>query len=58
MVQSIAGIGDTLVPRIIVEIGDIRKFKNEKSLIAYVGIDALPYQSGQFKGTGRHISKR
>lgn len=29
-----------------------------RSLIAYGGIDALPYQSGQFEGMKRHISKR
>ena len=58
MVRSMPGIGDTLAPRLIAEIGDIRRFKNAKSLIAYAGIDAPPYQSGQFEGTRRHISKR
>lgn len=42
----------------IAEIGDVRRFKDSKSLIAYEGIDAPPYQSGQFEGTKRHISKR
>lgn len=27
-------------------------------MIAYAGIDAPPYQLGQFEGTRRHISKR
>lgn len=58
MVRSMPGIGDTLAPRLIAEIGDVRRFKNGKSLIAYAGIDAPPYQSGQFEGTRRHISKR
>ncbi len=58
MVRSMPGIGDTLAPRLIAEMGDIRRFKNAKSLIAYAGIDAPPYQSGQFEGTRRHISKR
>ena len=40
------------------EIGDVRRFHNAKSLIAYAGIDAPPYQSGKFTGTNRHISKR
>ena len=39
-------------------IDDVRRFKDSKSLIAYAGIDAPPYQSGQFEGTKRHISKR
>ena len=28
------------------------------SIIAYAGLDAPPYQSGQFEATNRHISKR
>lgn len=51
-------IGDTLAPRLIAEVGDIRKFRNKHSLIAYAGIDAPPYQSGRFYCTERHISKR
>ena len=43
---------------LIAEIGDVRRFKDSKSLITYAGIDAPPYQSGQFEGTKRHISKR
>ena len=38
------------------EIGDIRRFKNAGSLIAYAGLDAPPYQSGQFEATNRRIS--
>lgn len=36
----------------------MRRFKDGKSLIAYAGIDAPPYQSGQFERTKGHISKR
>lgn len=57
-IRAMPGIGDTLAPRIIAEIGDIRRFKNRNSLIAYAGIDAPPYQSGTFTATERHISKR
>lgn len=52
------GVGDVLAARLIGEIGDVRRFNNAKSLIAYAGIDAPPYQSGKFTGTNRHISKR
>lgn len=41
----------------IAEIGDIRCVKNVGSLIAYVGIDFPPYQSGKYEATNRHISK-
>lgn len=58
VVKSFACVGDTLAPRVIAEIGDIRRFKNKHSLIAYAGIDAPPYQSGTFNATERHISKR
>ena len=52
------GIGDVLAPRIIAEIGDVRRFRNKHSLIAYAGIDTPPYQSGAFNASERKISKR
>lgn len=58
VVREMPCIGDVLAPRIIAEIGDIRRFHNKHSLIAYAGIDAPPYQSGCFNATERHISKR
>ena len=58
VVREMPCIGDVLAPRIIAEIGDVRRFKNKHSLIAYAGIDAPPYQSGSFNATERHISKR
>ena len=36
----------------------MRRFKNSKSLIAYAGTDAPPYQSGQFERTKRHLSNQ
>ena len=57
-VKEMSGVGNKLTPRIIAEIGDIRRFKNAGSLIAYSGLDAPPYQSGQFEATIRRISKR
>lgn len=58
VVVDMACIGDVLAPRLIAEIGDIRRFYNKHSLIAYAGIDSPPFQSGSFYGTERHISKR
>ena len=57
-VRDMSGVGDRLAPLLIAEIGDIRRFKNAGSLIAYTGIDAPPYQSGKFEAVNRHISKR
>ena len=58
LVKSFNCVGDVLAPLLIAEIGDVRRFKNKHSLIAYAGIDAPPYQSGTFFATERHISKR
>lgn len=58
VIKEMPGVGETLGPRLIAEIGDVRRFKNGKSLVAYAGIDAPPHESGQFTGTKRHISKR
>lgn len=57
-VRNMKGVGDRLAPLLIAEIGDIRRFKNAGSLIAYAGIDSPPYQSGKYEATNRHIFKR
>ena len=58
VVRSMCCVGDILAPLLIAEIGDIHRFNNKHSVIAYAGIDAPPYQSGTYTGTNRHISKR
>lgn len=58
IVSSMTGVGRKTRSRIIAEIGDIRRFDNSNSLIAYAGIDTPPYQSGNFYATERHITKR
>ena len=57
-INKMPGVGKKLTSRIIAEIGDVRRFKNAGSIIAYAGLDAPPYQSGKFEATNRHISKR
>lgn len=57
-VREMEGVGDILAPRLIAEIGDVRRFHSGKALIAFAGIDAPPHQSGQFTGRKRRISKR
>lgn len=52
------GVGPVLGPQLMAEIGDVRRFKSKKSLVAYAGIDAPPYQSGSINIRSRHISKR
>ena len=58
IVRAMHGVGDKLAPRLIAEIGDVRRFTSGKALNAYAGNDAPPYQSGHFEGSNRHISKR
>lgn len=58
VVSEMSGVGKKIRSRLIAEIGDVRRFKNANSLIAYAGIDTPPFQSGQFIATNRRISKR
>ena len=58
VISEMPGCGKKLTSRLIAEIGDVRRFKNAGSIIAYAGIDSPPYQSGNFEATNRHISKR
>ncbi|OOM81998.1 transposase IS116/IS110/IS902 family protein [Clostridium puniceum] len=58
IVRSLKGVGDKLAPRLIAEIGDVRKLTSAKALNAYAGNYTPPYKSGQIEGNRRHISKR
>jgi transposase len=57
-VTSIPGIGPTLGATIVAEIGDIDRFPRPEALVAYAGLDPSVFESGDFQGTRRHISKR
>lgn len=58
VVMDMYGVGPTLGPQLIAEIGDVRRFYAKKALIAFAGLDAPPYQSGAFESKRRSISKR
>lgn len=58
VVMSMFGVGPSLGPQLIAEIGDVRRFHSKKALVAFAGIDAPPYQSGQMDVHSRSISKR
>lgn len=57
-VREMGGVGDVLAVKLIAEIGDIRRLHSAKALIAWAGIDPPPYESGQFIGSKRKITKR
>lgn len=56
--DSIPGIGFFSAVALMCEIGDFSTFKNSKQLFAYFGIDPSVNESGKFKGTKNHMSKR
>ena len=58
VVREMSGVGAVLAPRLIAEIGDVRRFHSGSALVAYAGLDSPPNQSGTFYGTKRSISKR
>ena len=58
MVMEMFGVGPALGPQLMAEIGDVRRFHSKKALVAFAGIDAPPYQSGQMDIRSRSISKR
>lgn len=55
---SIPGIGSVTAAIILSEIGDVTRFKNASSLVAYAGIDPTVKQSGQFLANNNKMSKR
>jgi transposase len=58
VVMAMPGVGEILGPRLIAEIGDVRRFHSAGALIAFAGLDSPPFQSGNFTATKRSISKR
>ena len=58
IVMAMHGVGGTLGPQLMAEIGDVRRFYHKKALVAFAGLDAPPYQSGSYKAKSSNISKR
>ena len=57
-ITSIPGVGPVTGAAILAEIGDIQRFATVDKLVAYAGIDASVYQTGQFEASEAHMSKR
>jgi len=57
-ILSVPGIGPVTGSLIIGEIGDVTRFKNKFSLLAFAGCDPTIYESGKFKSKRSKISKR
>jgi len=58
VVMAMRGVGVVPGPQLMAEIGDVRRFTHKGALTAFAGLDAPPYQSGQFESSKRSISKR
>ena len=56
--ESIPGVGKTIAPIILAEIGDINNFSTTSKLTAFAGIDPSENQSGNKKSTDEKTSKR
>ena len=57
VVMDMFGVGPTLGPQLMAEIGDVRRFYSKKALVAYAGLDAPPNDSGDVIGRHKSMSK-
>ena len=57
-VLAMHGVGTTLAPQLIAEIGDIRRYPRRSSLARFAGIEPPENQSGQYSQHSRRISKQ
>ena len=58
VVMELYGVGESLGPQLMAEIGDVRRFEQKKSLIAFAGVDPMPNQSGDKNVRSNRSSKR
>lgn len=58
VVMQMFGVGSTLGPQLMAEIGDVRRFHSKKALVAFAGIDSPPDESGQVTNKHKRMTKR
>lgn len=58
VVMGMYGVGDSLGPQLMAEIGDVRRFAHKGSLTAFAGVDPGANQSGTYEATSTRSSKR
>jgi len=56
--MAMHGVGETLGPQFIAEIGDIRRFQRKQPLVSFAGIEPPENQSGMYEARSRSISKQ
>jgi len=52
------GVGDITAAQLMAELGDVRRFENRGSIVAFVGIDPEVNQSGKSKSESNPATKR
>jgi transposase len=57
VVMSMFGVGKTLGPQLIAEIGDVHKFSKRSQLTAFAGVDPGVNESGDYAQKSVHTSK-
>ena len=58
VVMDMYGVGPSMGPQLMAEIGDVRRFKHRGSLTAFAGVDPMPNQSGDLERKSNPSSKR
>lgn len=58
VVMAMYGVGPSLGPQLMAEIGDVRRFRHRGSLAAFAGVDPMPSQSGSYERRSNPSSKR
>lgn len=58
VVMGMYGVGDSLGPQLMAEIGDVRRFERKQCLVAFAGVDPMPNQSGEKNVRSNKSSKR
>lgn len=58
VVMEMYGVGESLGPQLMAEIGDVRRFERKQSLVAFAGIDPAPSESGDYCSRSNRTTKR
>jgi transposase len=58
VVMEMDGVGATLGPQLIAEIGDVTRFKHRGALTAFAGVDPRANESGDYKRVSNPTSKK
>ena len=58
VVMEMYGVGESLEPQLMAEIGDVRRFERKQSLVAFAGIAPAPNEPGDYCSRSNRTTKR